>query len=105
MAAPGKRTRVKPVREDTSVMVVTSSAFGVDEEKRKDLEVHRFETEPAYVRINHGMTKKIGEYESLRVDVSITVPCYVEEINEVAARIADEVSARLDEELNAYGVK
>ena len=97
------RTARRDVRtvEDT-VVVVTASGVGLDENERTVLEVRKFETEPAYVRVNAGVTKNLGNYESLRVDVAITVPCYVEEIGEVQTRVADMVAERLDTEIENY---
>lgn len=85
-----------------SVMTVTSSGVGIEEEKRTVLEVRKFETEPAYVRVNAGVTKKLADYESLRVDVAISVPCYVEEIEEVEQRVASLVADMLDAEIDEY---
>lgn len=97
--------RARPsIQEQTheEVLHVRSSAFGVDEEERKVLAVRRFVTEPAYVRVNAGVTKSPAPYESIRIDVSISVPCYVEEIDEVLPRVADEVADYLDEEIAKY---
>lgn len=51
-----------------------------EENEEGELEVRRFETEPAHIRANYGMTLNLGNYESARVDVSVTLPCYTEEI-------------------------
>lgn len=85
------------------VVHVMASGFGVDEDKRETIAVRKFVTEPAYVRVSAGTTKNMGNYESLRVDVAISVPCYVEEIDEVVGRVTEEVARRLDDELEAYG--
>ena len=79
MAEGIRRTRTRKEIEKTeeAVLVVTASGVGIEEEKRKSIEVRKFETDPAYVRVNAGVTKNLGNYESLRVDVSLTVPCYV----------------------------
>jgi len=96
--------RSRPEKEETHEETVTvlSSAFGVEENKRETRCVHKFLTEPAYIRVNAGTTKNLGNYESLRLDVALTVPCYVEEIPEVFERVADEVANLLDEELKKY---
>lgn len=100
-------TRVRPSREAVhqvheATLEVLSSSFGVEESKRKVLQVHRFETDPAFVRISAGVTKSTGPYESLRVDASITLPCYAEEVNEVYKRVAEQVAVILDEEVDNY---
>lgn len=81
---------------------VMSSGVGIDEDKRRVIEVRKFETEPAWVRVNAGVTKNLGNYESLRVDVAITVPCYVEEIPAVQKKTAAMVADMLDEEVALY---
>lgn len=43
------------------------------------LEVRKFVTEPAKVRISKGLTLNLGNFESARLDVDFTVPCYLEE--------------------------
>ena len=94
----------REVRQEThdTVLSVTSSGVGVDEDKRTVLEVRKFETEPAWVRVNAGVTKNLGNYESLRVDVSISAPCYVEEIEDVQKNVAGLVADMLDAEIEEY---
>lgn len=54
---------------------------GAEENEEKELGVRRFETAPAHVRANYGLTINLGNYESARCDVSVTLPCYTEEID------------------------
>jgi hypothetical protein len=64
-----------------------------DEEEQLDLAVRKFETEPAFVKAGYGLTINLGNYESARCDVGVTLPCYVEEITEAmkeAWKIAEE---------------
>lgn len=42
--------------------------------------VLKFETTPAVVTRGYGLTINRGNFESARVDVSVSVPCYVEDI-------------------------
>ena len=44
--------------------------------------IHRFETEPATVNVDYSLTMNLGNYESARISVSVSVPCYKEEIDE-----------------------
>lgn len=96
------RARREVTTTEEAVLTVTSSGVGVADEKRKVIEVRKFATEPAYVRVNAGVTKNLGNYESLRVDVAITVPCYSEEIEKVQKRAAALVADMLDEEVEQY---
>ena len=52
---------------------------GEPEQIEEVLEIHRFVTTPAQVKLALGKTINLGNYEFLRVDVSLTVPCYKEE--------------------------
>lgn len=55
----------------------------MDEEHNENLiEVDSFGTDPAYVKVSLGMTVNLGNFESLRVDAGVTLPCYKEEIDD-----------------------
>lgn len=62
---------------------------GLEDSEVEKLEVQTFETEPAFVRANFGLTINLGNYESARVDTSVTLPCYVEEIDEAYKKAID----------------
>lgn len=97
-----KRARSRPVAvEAATTKRVTTTIYGKENEK-VEREVEEFSVEPAYVRINAGRTKNLGNYESLRVDVSITVPCYRETINDTFDALGDEVESMLDYEVSRY---
>lgn len=72
---------------------------GIVEEQ---LEVQKFITDPAYVTVGAGTTKNLGDYESLRVDVRISLPCYAEEVDDVYDDVAEKVADRLEAEVNEY---
>jgi hypothetical protein len=76
--------------------------MGTEKHRAEVLQVRKFAVEPAYVRVNAGSTKNMGNYESLRVDVSISVPCYAEEIDKVVPLVADKVAQFLEDELKNY---
>ena len=46
------------------------------------LEIHRYVTQPATVHAEIGLTINIGNFESVRVHVGVTVPCYKEEVED-----------------------
>lgn len=96
------RRRRSSTEAKQSKIQVLKSVAGSEEDFDEVLEVHQFVTDPARVRISVGVTKSLGDYEFLRVDVSVEIPCYVEEIDaayEYAARTASE---RLEEEVVSY---
>lgn len=106
MAEAGRRKRAKSadVVSAEETLTVTTSHGKDDDGTRstKKLRVRKFLVEPAYVRVNAGMTKNMGNFESLRLDVSLTVPCYAEEVDDVFPDVADRVSEFLEEELAQY---
>lgn len=54
--------------------------------------------EPAFVRVAAGQTYNLGNYESMRLDVSVTLPCRVEDIEDTYARASEFVADKLQEE-------
>lgn len=97
-----RTTEVERVEETT--VSVTVQPFGKESTRKEEtIAVHKFVTEPAYVRVSAGVTKSTGNYESLRIDVSYTIPCYKEQITDKFYKeISDEVASRLDAEINEY---
>jgi hypothetical protein len=59
------------------------------------IEVQKFLVEPAYVKIEKGLTLNRGNYEFVRVDVGLTLPCYVEEVDGAMEQCNRVVEARL----------
>ena len=102
-----RRERTTPTPDvnaiESSVMVYVEQ-FGEQKEERRALKIHKFVTEPAYVRANAGVTKQTAPYEALRIDVAITFPCYKEEIDETVKHVTQRVAEILQEEMTAYGV-
>lgn len=103
-----KRTRTRTrTRKQTEVsaeekVVVYSTYVGEESSNQETLEIKKFVTDPAYIRVNAGMTKNMGNYESLRLDVALTVPCYLEEIDDVFDQVADRAAMFLSKELEKY---
>lgn len=103
-----RRQRPRPaVIQTEGTIIVRSTAMPAPgtEEEVKEIVVAQFQTEPAYVRINAGVTKNLGNYESFRCDVSITMPCYPEEVQEMTQKVSNEVARLLDEELQKYQIE
>ncbi len=101
-----KRTRVKKEEAPGRVWVhARIERPGEEDEELEEYEeilVQRFEVDPAYVRIGAGVTKKIVDFESLRVDVAALVPCYKEQIDAQADATAEWVADRLDKEVDKW---
>ncbi len=58
---------------------VSGKDVGEAEETDEVIEIHQFATQPANVRVEMGMTINLGNYESAKISVCLSVPCYKEE--------------------------
>lgn len=85
---------VRPV-ELTIRKTFKDGALQLENEYVEDelIQVSPFLVEPAEVGCSRGITINMGNFESARVDVSVKVPCYREELDE-----AYEFAARFTEE-------
>jgi len=79
---------VKQKEIKVPVQVLVSSQFlkngkaqGLAAGTEELIRVHKFVTEPAKVSVEYGMLINTGNYESARIGVQVTVPCYLEEID------------------------
>lgn len=104
MVSRVRRTVRPAVTGHESVQTVTVKPHGAEETATETREVHKFVTEPAYVRVAAGVTKSMGPstYEFLRLDVSVSVPCYVEMIESTYQAVSEQVAALIDEEVTKY---
>lgn len=80
-----------PSKKELKVQVqgkkwVSSHYRGNEKSSEEHFEVQTFEVEPAWVKAGYGMTINLGNYESARCDVGVTLPTYVEEITEAFKR-------------------
>lgn len=74
--------------------------YGISEERTDDkIAVKPFIVEPAYVNYSEGATINVGNYQSVRIDVGISLPCYVEEIDDAFIKAKEIVSKKIDEEI------
>ncbi len=65
------------------------------------LEVRRFLTSPAYVRVGQSATINLGNYESVKIDCGISLPCYAEESEAAFKRAWDAVETEMGKQINA----
>lgn len=56
------------------------------------------EDPPALVRVSGGLTKNMGNYESLRIDVSIEIPCHRDDVDETYNEASEFVANKIAEE-------
>ena len=69
----------------------------IDDSSNEQLSIRKFLVEPASVSHHLGVTTSTGRYESLRVDVAISIPCYREELNDAMKYLEVTVKSKLDE--------
>lgn len=75
---------------------VKNEEAGEIKEEDTVLDVHKFVTEPAKVLFELGVTMNMGNYESAKITVGVSIPCYKEEMREAyayARQIAESVIA------------
>ena len=98
------RTRKKPVTKtaESTVRVLCTPFKGAEEIEEVEKDVHQFVTETAFVRVEAGQTVNLGDFESLRISVAVTVPCYKEEVEDTTDQVCDYVAERLVDEVEAY---
>lgn len=96
------KRRSPTVEAAETVQVVSGSAFGDRTMAQRTLSVRKFQSDPATVKVSAGTTKQVGDYEYIRVDVAVTVPCYPEEVDAVFEETADKVAGFLASEVEKY---
>jgi hypothetical protein len=62
------------------------------------LAVHRFVTEPAKVSVAVGLTINLGNWESAKINIQLTMPCYKEEVEETAKFVQSWVEKKIEHE-------
>lgn len=77
---------------------VTRTLLDKEETTSETLAIRPFETNPATISVKAGATVNLGNYESARVDVMLTMPCYIEEIDDIYPKVKEWVDAKLAEE-------
>lgn len=93
------RSRASAQRERGRV-VTQSSAYGDESESTDYLPEQTFPpgVEPAFVRVSAGGTYNLGNYESLRLDVSVTLPCLPSDIEAAYDTATEFVSDKIQRE-------
>lgn len=75
------RARRRQVSNETEGIVSASHSVGKSSDKHEgkpssfSIPVEKVPADPAYVSVGLGLTENLGNYESLRLDVRVTLPC------------------------------
>lgn len=83
-----------------ATITVTKTAFNQTTEESRHIEIRPFAAPVARVGVKLGRTINLGNYESARVDVSVDVPCYVEEARDVYGSVMSLASDLLTSEVD-----
>lgn len=94
-----KLMKVLGIKRRDGRLWVSKMYNGVEERTDGKIAVKPFVVEPAYVNYSEGATINVGNYQSVRVDVGISLPCYIEEINDAFIKAKEIVGKRIDEEI------
>lgn len=60
----------------------SNSSDRASSESEDIIAIHKFETEPAKVSVDYALTINLGNFESAKIGVTVTVPCYREELDQ-----------------------
>lgn len=74
--------------------------MGQTTEEMEKIQVRPFVTTPASVSVKFGRTINIGDFESVRIDVMLTMPCYKEEIVSVYTKTRNAVEKLVSREVD-----
>lgn len=104
---PSRRVRPRPKAEtNVAGSRQTSSSFThrrskLDETStREELAQQTFPpgVEPAFVRVSVGNTYNMGDFNSLRIDVSVTLPCLPSEVDDAYNQASEFCAEKMREE-------
>ena len=98
--APASEERTDAVQITTreSIAEVRKTMLGKEEVSSERIRIRPFISVPASITVKAGVTINLGNYESGRIDVMLTMPCYPEEIDEIYEDTKSWVDARVEKE-------
>jgi len=94
------------INEKEATVSVSRTVLKQQSERNKKIKIRPFVTDTASVSVKMGLTIPLGGYSSARVDVMISVPCYIEEIplvyketHSLVEKLIDAEAAKFDKEI------
>lgn len=103
-SAPIRTRRRIDLRGAEATIVVRRANYGMGaEEELETVQVPRFETEPARVKVEGGLTRHMGDNNYVKINVMLELPCLPEasEIDRAYGLASEFVSTKLASELEA----
>ena len=97
----------KTVKQLEGEVTVTSSLSRMREIIKQDARTEKFTVRPfasevAHVSVRKGLTRNLGDFESARVDVTLTMPCYPEEALTVFEAVNEAVEDMVSDEMKKF---
>lgn len=86
------------VQTRDAIAEVRKTMFGSEEVSNERIRIRPFISTPASISVKAGVTINLGNYESGRVDVMLTMPCYPEEVDDTYEDVKKWVDARVEHE-------
>ena len=93
------KEKVKEVEATQGEMTVSSTLMGKTTKKGEPITVRPFVTTPAQVEVHKGAWFPTGDMAGAKVDITVRMPCYVEEISSVFIQVNRLVEALMDKEV------
>jgi len=90
------RTRSVKARRGSATETVNGK------ETKRHLPKKTFKEEPALVNYRNGATLNLGNYQSARVDIGITMPCSPKKVNATLNKLIKDVDERVAELAENY---
>jgi hypothetical protein len=97
--ADGDKEQVNIETRD-AIAEVRKTVFGKEEVSNERIRIRPFISTPANISVKAGITINLGNYESARVDVMLSMPCYPEEVDDTYEDVKDWVDGRITKEKN-----
>lgn len=93
------KKKANEVIHEEGFVEVSSTVIGKTERKGSPLKVRPFVTTPAQVEVHMGTWFPTGEMRGAKLDITIRVPCYIEEISVVFKACRKLVDALMEREI------
>lgn len=90
---------MKNITSEEATIIVTNTALDKEKTITKKIKIRPFVTSTAKVSVKFGSTISDNNYGSIRIDVMITCPAYVEEIRDVYKQVRDLADELIDGEI------
>ncbi|UHD87219.1 hypothetical protein [Vibrio phage D4] len=101
-AKPSPQIRTQVSVESTDMDGKRKERILRDQTERAPIPDQEYNQPVSNVGFNCSMTKNLGDFNSLKVGVSLHLPCYVHEIHETYDHAKGFVEAKLNETLEEY---